>query len=1117
MKLRQLYKLLLIVVPLVVIATFLQQAQVFSPKKNPIYIALVGPMSGEFKSAGEGGRRAIELHLDTINKQGGINGRKVLLDVYDDRNNPEWAKVMADEIIEANRAAVVIGHRDSPTSYVGGQVYKKYGIPVITPTATELRVTENNDWYFRTVFNDRLQAQFLANYLKNVLEINRAGIIHDQKSYGSYLAKTFEKSFIQQGGEITLVRNFNGNGSNREKNLQEIAREIKSHKDVGAIYLATSPTISVVKALKNENIKNTLLAPESYATKRFQDIFINLPEEKLHPGFYTDKMYVANPMNFDTSNEIAQHFIDEFREKYKQKPDWVAAYSHDAVEIVLKAIIETGFAESKEPLNKKRAKIRDYLASMTTMEKAVKGVTGYTLFDKDGNSRKPISIGVYRDGSIISAPIQINAIHDKTSLSNQKLGIENQKIIRFNNEEMFKTHVAYTGLKFRSISDINIIKGSCKLDFYLWFRYKKGLDLTNIQFLNTVEDVELGAPVEETLYGDMVYRLYHVKGNFKLDFLSRATPFKEHIIGVRFQHKKINRNNLIFETDILGMGLNGKKTPLEKIKRQLGKNPVLGWEINAAWFFQDTIHDYSLGNPRNILSGNVTLPFSRFSAALRIKKNEITIRRIFPGDVSPYIAIFALFSILFVRFSEKKMLSHRFTRTFWLIESLLAFLMLIAAETAIIHQLKDTLSLYYLGLIVQVFDVLWWLVPALLINIATERFIWKPLEHRTNRNIPALVRNFTAFIVYLLAVFGIIAFVFDEKITSLLATSGLVATIIGFAVQMNISNIFSGIALNLEHPFRIGDWVRIGGFTEGKVVDVNWRSTKLQTEDECILSIPNAVAQESVIHNFHNPSERYWLNASINIETSYPPEQIQKLLLDSALSVQGVLHNPDPEVNTEILGDVVKYTISFCVVDYGKKSEYETSVWNAIWRNLKRADIQQPTQKTKKPVTLASLLEEVNFLQVLPQETHNALLKRMKSRIIPKGNEIIHQEEINDHIYIIEEGVVAIILETDDENSVEVNRLAVGDYFGEMSLLTGERRTTTAVALTETTLFEISREDISSLIKKYPRMANLLRQTASERRAIEDTLIQKIVKGREEKESQKKGLFSRFKKTSFKS
>ena len=99
---------------------------------------------------------------------------------------------------------------------------------------------------------------------------------------------------------------------------------------------------------------------------------------------------------------------------------------------------------------------------------------------------------------------------------------------------------------------------------------------------------------------------------------------------------------------------------------------------------------------------------------------------------------------------------------------------------------------------------------------------------------PKSVQKFTTLFIFLLAIFGIIAFVYDKKITSLLATSGMFAMIIGLAIQMNISNIFSGVAMAMEQPFKPGDWVKVSNYDEGEVIDISWRTTKILTEDNSL-------------------------------------------------------------------------------------------------------------------------------------------------------------------------------------------------------------------------------------------------------------------------------------------
>jgi branched-chain amino acid transport system substrate-binding protein len=190
-----------------------------------------------------------------------------------------------------------------------------------------------------------------------------------------------------------------------------------------------------------------------------------------------------------------------------------------------------------------------------------------------------------------------------------------------------------------------------------------------------------------------------------------------------------------------------------------------------------------------------------------------------------------------------------FTTYLWIFQTVLAYVTLCSSEVQFIDSFIESNNITMVKITLSIYDLLWWIIPAISLTQAIEKFIWIPLELKTDHKIPTVVRRFLNFLIYLLTIFSIIAFVYDQKITSLLATSGVVAMIIGLAIQVNISNVFSGIAINIERPFRVGDWVKIGNLEEGRVVDVTWRTTRLSTRAGIVLSVPNSVASEASIHN----------------------------------------------------------------------------------------------------------------------------------------------------------------------------------------------------------------------------------------------------------------------------
>ena len=269
----------------------------------------------------------------------------------------------------------------------------------------------------------------------------------------------------------------------------------------------------------------------------------------------------------------------------------------------------------------------------------------------------------------------------------------------------------------------------------------------------------------------------------------------------------------------------------------------------------------------------------------------------------------------------------RRARTLWLVHTASAFFFLVAAEAYVGGWLTREATPQIRQVITKGFDILWWLIPAILVISALERFIWLPLERKTGQNIPSLVRRAAAVVILLFASFGIVAFVFEQKLTSLLATSGLVAAIIGLALQVNLANIFSGIAVNLERPFRIGDWIMVHGRNPnpetniiGCVEDINWRTTRLRTTENTMVVVPNAVISEKTVTNFMFPGERSRFELEFIIDFSVPHETAIQVLLEAVQAViddkgQGIMADPPPKVRVTRTSEIgVHYKVRYWVV-----------------------------------------------------------------------------------------------------------------------------------------------------------------------------------------------------------
>ena len=144
----------------------------FRPTQDKIKIALAAPLSNIGQSTLIGGESMVkgaQLYIDQVNQAGGINGKKIKLQIYDDRNDAQVAAKVAHEIVDSD-ALAVIGHYSSSTSLVAGKIYQAYGIPAISGSATADDVTRWNNWYFRSTFVNSRQGLFIANYIKKIFK-----------------------------------------------------------------------------------------------------------------------------------------------------------------------------------------------------------------------------------------------------------------------------------------------------------------------------------------------------------------------------------------------------------------------------------------------------------------------------------------------------------------------------------------------------------------------------------------------------------------------------------------------------------------------------------------------------------------------------------------------------------------------------------------------------------------------------------------------------------------------------------------------------------------------------------------------------------------------------------
>ena len=188
--------------------------------------------------------------------------------------------------------------------------------------------------------------------------------------------------------------------------------------------------------------------------------------------------------------------------------------------------------------------------------------------------------------------------------------------------------------------------------------------------------------------------------------------------------------------------------------------------------------------------------------------------------------------------------------------------------------------------------VAWWLFAAWFLVGFLRAFVI--VEHRPREG--KLLQDLLAGLIYLVAAFAIIAYVFDLPIQGLIATSGAVAIILGLALQSTLGDVFSGVVLSFSRPYRPGDWISLEGGTDGRVIELNWRATHVLTGKRDLAIVPNSTIAKSKIVNVSSPSGIHGVTITVQLDAKTPPATGTEILEHAILNCRLIVATPAPSV-----------------------------------------------------------------------------------------------------------------------------------------------------------------------------------------------------------------------------
>lgn len=442
--------------------------------------------------------------------------------------------------------------------------------------------------------------------------------------------------------------------------------------------------------------------------------------------------------------------------------------------------------------------------------------------------------------------------------------------------------------------------------------------------------------------------------------------------------------------------------------------------------------------------------------------------------------------------------------------AILIALLLLSAGWAVASQLPAVFGLPklapYAGALSRALGTLWWISLALFAFTVLERFVWTSFAQR-GVQVPKLLIDVVRAVVFLFMALGLISALFEQTITGLLAASGVFAVVMGFALQSTLADLFSGIAINLQRPYRVGDWIKVDDGAVGFVVEMNWRATQLRSPQGNTIVLPNSKLAAAQIVNFNMPTPRHRSEIGIGLNARVPPGLARDVLERAALKSTAVLSDPSPTAQIKSLEDWrIQYDVYFWVEGYADIDVIRHEVSNSIWYALDILGLGPWNENAETAATTSRaqrLVGYVDLFRDLEPETRDRIAAAMRPRLVKPGETIMREGESGDSIFVVELGAIEVAMGMGDRGPRTMARLGTGDFFGEMSLLTGDPRSATLTAMCEGKVWELTRDAFEPILREQPTIADRLSRIMAKRRLANSMLISTLTQQeRQEAEQQ---------------
>lgn len=352
--------------PLMVLATAALSITACKRDDNTLLVGEVGSMTGPEATFGQSTHKGIVLAMDEINAAGGIKGRKLRVKTIDDQGKPEEAVTAVKALITRDKVVAILGEVASSISLAMAPQAQMLKTPMISPSSTNTKVTEQGDYIFRVCFIDPFQGEVMAKFAYETLGVAKVAVLRDVASdYSVGLGDEFVSTYRKLGGEIV------GDESYRKGDV-DFRAQLTSMKDkgAGAIFVPGyyNDVGLVAQQARALGLAVPLLGGDGWDSPKLYEV----------GGKALEGSYFSNHYSVEDPSPRIKSFVEAYKKRFGgEVPDGLAAQGYDAM-MVLGEALKRAADDSSEAL-------RDAIAATTNFD----GVTGNITMDANRNAQKP--------------------------------------------------------------------------------------------------------------------------------------------------------------------------------------------------------------------------------------------------------------------------------------------------------------------------------------------------------------------------------------------------------------------------------------------------------------------------------------------------------------------------------------------------------------------------------------------------------------------------------------------------------------------------------------------------------------------------------------------------------